>query len=259
MNIYDNLKALTAGLISVIIDTGAYKKDDHFMENCDMEDIRGSLHKYLNLEKYCMYIKRTRLFYRTEEEVNDVFSDAFIEAFFRSKGYPIKSFKGFTINKGSTRSVRLSKFLKDSLLSKIITINVAIHEKKSSEVHEHRLSNSDGEAFEFDTFLSANGVESLDIDLNNSIDLDECDAMLMELSDKIYPQVSYVMLLKDYEISQEEFQGAMRYQLNVTEVPEILIEKYEKIAEVIGNVIMHNKGKLGDLFGVNRLETIGAV
>lgn len=257
MNLLKNIRVLTDGLIDVIISTGSYKKDDKFMENFDGVDLKESLRVYLSLEKFCFYLKRSKLFYRTEEELNDIFSDAYIEAFFRDNSYPIRSYKGFTQSSGKTRTVRLSKWLKDALNSKIITINTVLSDKKKLEIQESRISNSDGESYDFEGFLAFNGIESIEVNLEDSVEMDECDAVLKELSDIIYPQVSYAMLLKDYEISQDEFQAAIKMQMNIEQnIPDSLMDKFEKLTEVIGNVILYNKGKLNSLFGLHRLNSI---
>lgn len=259
MNLYQNLEVLTQGLIETIIAHKTYEKDDYFMNlwNSDEQDLYSALHDYIGMEKYCFFLKRKNLFYRTTEELNDIFSAAFIEAFFRNKAYPLKStYKGMVIGNGSVRTVRLSKWLKDSLQSKIITINVKFHEERVQEISEHRITNKDGEEFGFEDFLSMNGVESLPVSLSESADLDECNNLLLELSKEIYPQVSYVMLLKNYEISQDDFHAALRCQLNMKASPEYLSEKYDSLTDVIGKVILNNKEKLRGLFGSFRLEKI---
>lgn len=257
MNLLQNLRVLTEGLIDVVIATEAYAKDDKFMEQYDAStNLKDALGAYLSMEKYCFFLKRSKLFYRTEEELNDIFSDAFIEAYFRSGWYPVKSYKGFNQVGGKVRTVRLSKFLKDSLCSKVITINTLLSERKKQEISENRISTGDGEAYDFESFLAFNGIESVEVNLEDSMELDECDTILKELSEIIYPQVSYAMLLKDYEVSQEEFQSALKYQMNIEQIPESSIDKLSKLTEVIGNVILFNKEKLGSLFGLHRLQSI---
>jgi hypothetical protein len=259
MNLLQNLRVLTEGLIDVVIETKAYAKDDRFMEiYSEGDNLKDTLKNYLSLEKYCYFLKRSKLFYRTEEELNDIFSDAFIEAFFRGGCYPVKSFKGFNMADGNVRSVRLSKFLKDSLCSKVITINTLISERKKLEIAENRLSTGEDGSYDFESFLAFNGVESVDVVLEDSVELDECDTVLKELSDLIFPQVSYAMLLKDYEISQDEFQSALKYQMNITEIPSASVDKFNKLTGVIGNVMLYNKEKLGSMFGLHRLNSISA-
>jgi hypothetical protein len=261
MNLYDNLNVLTQGLIQVVIQNKAHEKDDYFMEIWDRDiELSEALADYFQMERYCLFLRRKNLFYRTLEELNDIFSDAFIEAFFRGNSYPIRSYKGVTIGSGAVRAVRLSKFVKDSLLSKIITINTEFHNKRVQEIAEHRITNKDGEDFGFEDFLNLNGVESLQVDLTESVDYDECDTLLLELSKEIYPQVSYVMLLKDFELTEVEFKDALQYQLNLKKnVPEYLADRYEKITEAVGKVIMNNKERIGHLFGgQTRLSMVSA-
>ena len=97
----------------------------------------------------------------------------------------------------------------------MITINTALTEKKRLEINENKLYQGEDGSYDFESFLAYNGIESVEVSLENSVELDECDTILKELSDAIYPQVSYVMLLKDYEISQEQFQSALKYQMNI--------------------------------------------
>lgn len=258
MDLLKNLRVLTSGLVEVLVSTKAYEKDDKFMETyTDGDCIRTSLKNYLNLERYCFFIKIKNLFYRTQEELNDIFSDAFIEAFFRDNNYPVRSYKGINLVNGVARTVRLSKFLKDSLNSKIITINTAMTERKKQEIAENKISTGVDGSYDFESFLSFNGIESVDVSLEDSVDMDECDVILKELSEIIYPQVSYVMLLKDYEVSQDEFQQALKYQMNFeSTMSENNIAMFETLTETIGRVILSNKEKLSNLFGLHRLNSI---
>lgn len=258
MDLLKNVRVLTSGLVEVLIETKAYEKDDKFMETYTSgECIRTALKNYLNMEKFCFFIKRKNLFYRTPEELNDLFSDAFIEAFFRGGNYPVKSYKGFNLVNGTTRTVRLSKFLKDSLSSKIVTINTALTARKRQEIAENKISTGEDGSYDFESFLSFNGIESVDVALDDSTDMDECDIILKELSEIIYPQVSYVMLLKDYEVSQDEFQQALKYQMNFdSNMDENNIDMFETLTETIGRVILSNKEKLSNLFGLHRLKSI---
>jgi hypothetical protein len=260
MELAKNLKALTAGLISVVILSGAYKKDDEFMNGYIEEDsLEEQLETYLNFVIYCFSVKRTKLFYRTEEECNDIMSEAFIDAFFRSKSYPIYSYNGYRVTSGETRTVTLKTFLKKSLLSKVITINTKLHEQKSCEVHEHRLTASDGQAYGFEDFLSSTGIESLEVSLEEPVDLDECDSLIKELSDRIYPQVSYVMLLKDYETSQDEFQHALKASMNYEDTPSFMSERYELLISTISKVVLNNRDSLGSMFGRTRLDNLSLI
>ena len=258
MNLTQNIRVLTQGLIDVVISTKAYEKDDKFMEIYEPETcLKSALNSYLNFERYCLFLRRKNLFYRTEEELNDIFSDAFIDAFFRGGNYPVKSYKGVVVKDGNVRTVRLSKFLKDSLSSKVITINTALTEKKRLEINENKLYQGEDGSYDFESFLAYNGIESVEVNLENSVELDECDTILKELSDAIYPQVSYVMLLKDYEISQEQFQSALKYQMNIKQEKSEDADFFDLLTDTIGRVILSNKDKLVSLFGVNRLNYIG--
>lgn len=257
MYLSDNLNILTLGLISVIISTEAYKKDDTFMDIWDGENLEQALQNYLGMEKYCMFVKRKNLFYRTDEECNDIFSQSFIDAFFRDSNYPVRSYKGYTLSRGTATPVRLSKFLKDSLFSKVKTINTALQEEKSKEVNEHRISSSEGEDFGFADFLESQGIESTFVDLSSgSEELKECDRVISELSDKIFPQVSYSMLLRDLEITKEDFQTVIKYQMNLQDIPEYMVSRYEVLVDVIGRIMLNNQELLKTMFGHNRLQMI---
>ena len=65
------------------------------------------------------------------------------------------------------------------------------------------------------------------------------------------------MLLKDYEISQEQFQSALKYQMNIKQEKSEDADFFDSLTDTIGRVILSNKDKLVSLFGVNRLNYIG--
>lgn len=258
--LYDTLDCLSEGLAIVIADKGVYLKDDYFMDIYSGNEytLVQELDDYINLKPFCLFLKRKNLFYRSDEQISDILSEAFIEAFLRNDAYPLKSYKGFKSSEGKVTPVKLPSFLKNSIQSKMYTIAKKLSETEKLEIKESSISTGENGDFGFEDFLALNGVESSTVVLQDSTELDEINQALYELSEKLYPSVSYACLLKDYEVSQDDFLSSLRYSMNLETADKEKTNLYEAVITIAKNLLSANSTFSGKFFTEATLSRVRA-